>query len=65
MKLITCPVDYVCGHLRYGHYELKLTEEEFADTMKELHTEFSQLNEEALKLQEEIDKNLKELFGEG
>lgn len=31
MKLITCPVDYVCGHLRDGHYELKLTEEEFAE----------------------------------
>lgn len=31
MKLITCPVDYVCGHLRYGHYELKLTDEEFAE----------------------------------
>ena len=30
-KLITCPVDYVCGHLRYGHYELKLTDEEFAE----------------------------------
>ena len=29
-KLITCPVDYVCGHLRDGHYELKLTDEEFA-----------------------------------
>ena len=41
-----------------------MTEEEFADTMKELHTEFSQLNEEALELQAEIDKNMKELFGE-
>ena len=30
-KLITCPVDYVCGHLRNGHYELKLTDEEFAE----------------------------------
>ena len=41
-----------------------MTEEEFADTMKELHTEFSQLNEEALELQAEIDRNIKELFGE-
>lgn len=41
-----------------------MTEEEFADTMKGLNTEFSQLNEEALKLQEEIEKNMKELFGE-
>ena len=41
-----------------------MTEEEFADKMKELHTEFSQLNEEALKLQAEIEKNMKELFGE-
>lgn len=31
MKVITCPVDYVCGHLRYGHYELELTDEEFAE----------------------------------
>ena len=28
-KRITCPVDYVCGYLRYGHYELDLTEEAF------------------------------------
>lgn len=41
-----------------------MTEQEFADTMKGLNTEFSQLNEEALKLQEEIEKNMKELFGE-
>ena len=41
-----------------------MTEEEFADTMKGLNTEFSQLNEEALKLQQEIEKNMKELFGE-
>ena len=41
-----------------------MTEEEFADRMKDLHTEFSQLNEEALKLQAEIEKNIKELFGE-
>lgn len=31
MKLITCPVDYVCGHLRDGHYELKLTDEEYKE----------------------------------
>lgn len=41
-----------------------MTEQEFADTMKGLNTEFSQLNDEALKLQEEIEKNMKELFGE-
>lgn len=41
-----------------------MTEQEFADTMKGLNTEFSQLNEEALKLQQEIEKNMKELFGE-
>lgn len=41
-----------------------LTEQEFADAMRGLNTEFSQLNEEALKLQEEIEKNMKELFGE-
>lgn len=41
-----------------------MTEQEFGDTMKGLNTEFSQLNEEALKLQQEIEKNMKELFGE-
>lgn len=41
-----------------------MTEQEFADTMKGLNTEFAQLNAEALKLQEEIEKNMKELFGE-
>jgi len=40
-----------------------MTEQEFADTMKGLNTEFSQLNAEALKLQQEIEKNMKELFG--
>ncbi len=40
-----------------------MTEQEFADTMRGLHSEFSQLNAEALKLQAEIDKNMKELFG--
>ena len=40
-----------------------MTEEEFADKMKELHTEFSQLNEESLKLQAEIEKNMKMMFG--
>ena len=40
-----------------------MTEAEFADTMRGLHSEFSQLNAEALKLQAEIDKNMKELFG--
>ena len=41
-----------------------MTEQEFADTMRGLHSEFSQLNAEAQKLQAEIDKNMKELFGE-
>ncbi|MDY5650508.1 MAG: class I SAM-dependent DNA methyltransferase [Paludibacteraceae bacterium] len=41
-----------------------MTESEFADTMKSLHSEFNQLNDEALKLQAEIEKNMKELFGE-
>ena len=41
-----------------------MTESEFRDTMKGLHSEFSQLNDEALALQAEIDKNMKELFGE-
>lgn len=41
-----------------------MTESEFADTMKSLHSEFSQLNAEATKLQAEIEKNMKELFGE-
>ena len=40
-----------------------MTEQEFADTMKGLNNEFSQLNAEALKLQQEIEKNMKELFG--
>lgn len=42
-----------------------MTEAEFADTMRGLNAEFSQLNDEALALQAEIDKNMKELFGEG
>ena len=41
-----------------------MTEQEFADTMRGLNTEFSQLNEEALKLQEEIEKNMKDLCWE-
>lgn len=41
-----------------------MTEQEFADTMRGLNTEFSQLNDEALTLQQEIEKNMKELFGE-
>ena len=42
-----------------------MTEQEFADTMRGLQSDFSQLNGEALALQAEIDKNLQELFGEG
>ncbi len=41
-----------------------MTKKEFSDTMRDLYSEFSQLNEEALKLQEEMEKNMKELFGE-
>jgi type I restriction enzyme M protein len=41
-----------------------MTEEEFKAEMKSLHSEFNQLNDEALKLQAEIEKNMKELFGE-
>lgn len=29
MKTITAEVEYVQGHLRYGHYELELADEEF------------------------------------
>ena len=39
-----------------------MTEVEFAETMKGLNAEFKQLNEEALSLQSEIEKNIKELF---
>ena len=42
-----------------------MTEQEFADTMRGLQSDFSQLNGEALALQAEIEQNLKELFGEG
>ena len=41
-----------------------MTEAEFSDTMRGLNNKFSQLNAEALKLQEEIEKNMKELFWE-
>ena len=39
--LVTGDVDYVQGHLRYGHFELELTEEEYE--------EFKLLDEEAQK----------------
>lgn len=42
-----------------------MTEAEFAETMKGLNAEFKQLNDEALSLQSEIEKSIKELFGEG
>ena len=29
MKTITADVDYILGHLRYGHYELEVTDKEF------------------------------------
>ena len=41
-----------------------MTEAEFAETMKGLNAEFKQLNDEALSLQSEIEKNVNELFGE-
>ena len=41
-----------------------MTEQEFAETMKSLNAEFKQLNDEALSLQSEIEKNVNELFGE-
>lgn len=31
MKTISAPVDYVDGHLRYGHMEAKVTEEVAAE----------------------------------
>ena len=40
-----------------------MTEQEFADTMRGFYSEFSKLNVEAQKLQQEIEKNMKELFG--
>ena len=40
-----------------------MTEAEFAETMKGLNAEFKQLNDEALAIQAEIDKNIKEIFG--
>ena len=40
-----------------------MTEQEFADTMRGLHGEFTQLNQDAIMLQAEIDHNMKELFG--
>lgn len=39
-----------------------MTEAEFAETMKGLNAEFKQLNDEALSLQSEIEKNIQELF---
>ena len=41
-----------------------MTEQEFAETMKSLNAEFKQLNDEALSLQSEIEKNMIDLFGE-
>ena len=40
-----------------------MTEEEFKQTMLGLNDELSKLNEEAKKLESEIESNLKELFG--
>ena len=40
-----------------------MTEQEFADTMRGLQSDFTQLNSEALALQAEIEQNLKDLFG--
>ena len=41
-----------------------MTEEEFKETMKGLHTEFETLNAEARKLEAQIAENMKMLFGE-
>lgn len=30
-KIITAQVEYISGHLRYGHYECNLTEEEYEE----------------------------------
>lgn len=38
MKRITCPVEYVAGHLRDGYYELILNDKEFK--------EFTQMSDE-------------------
>lgn len=37
-KLITADCDWINGHLRFGHYELELTDSEFE--------EFSKMNED-------------------
>ena len=42
-----------------------MTEAEFAETMKANHAELKNLNAEAETLMAEIEKNMKELFGEG
>lgn len=42
-----------------------MTEQEFAETMKANHAELKNLNAEAKMLMAEIEKNMKELFGEG
>lgn len=41
-----------------------MTEDEFKDTMKGLHSDFSALNTEAEELAKQIEQNLKELWGE-
>ena len=38
MKTIIANVDYLCGHLRYGHFELYLTDEDYKK-FKELSEE--------------------------
>ncbi len=40
-----------------------MTEEEFKQTMQDLHADFATLNAQARELESEIEKNLKELFG--
>lgn len=42
-----------------------MTEAEFAETMKANYAELKNLNVEAETLMAEIEKNMKELFGEG
>ena len=33
-KIITVPVDYVCGHLRDGHYRLELSDKEYQEFLE-------------------------------
>lgn len=41
MKTLIAEVEYLVGHIRYGHYELKLTDDE--------HREFENMSDEDQK----------------